>query len=228
MKVEEKRALGEIPDVGIFMHRIGIYHEQQLASLVRTLRSFNLVYVYERGTAHQNINRVLDRSTARYLAICDDDVVFLDERWLDTLIDELRRVKDAGLITPMETKDSAVCKRYQVVSSSGPKVTYSTSWNAGYVMVLDRERVPNIRADEMIPGRWGMSDLDICLQVRKTHRVLLTNRTIIYHGKKPDNLVPSSDELIRLHEEQKEYMVKKWGSVFTDVLGDQTMEVKVV
>src|SRR4051812_18535128 len=96
--------MNSVPDVGIFQMRVGPMHRQQLASLANTRCSFNLLYVFEKGTAHQNINRVLDRSTSRYLAICDDDVEFLDEFWLYKLMHILQDHESVGMVVPVEIK----------------------------------------------------------------------------------------------------------------------------
>lgn len=222
----------EIPDVCIFQQRIGPVHPQQLASLAKTKCDFNLIYRYGPGTAHQNINKVLDRCTSRYVAICDDDVEWLDEGWLTTLLDVLKSKDNIGMVVPVEIKHQNQRDSYieNGWCEEVPKPGYDIQelpWLPGYVMLFDRERVPDIRADENIPGPSGMSDLDLSLQVRSAgFKCALTTRTVMFHGLKPLDVdwrtkweIVQEHDLSALHREQMIYMTGKWGSFFTEALG---------
>ena len=206
----------DVPELAVFCHRTGPVLKEQFACIAEyTKRPFTLLYHHGPGTAHANMNKVIDRSRSRYLVIMDDDVVPMVNGWLDHLLEVLRRNPDVGLVTPTEVKSLSqkhLCTKFK------PYEAYESSWNPGYVMCLDRERVPNIRADENIPGPSGMSDLDISLQVRAAGFVpAMTRSLVVYHPDKPMSshwrkqyqIVPS-EELQSLHEQQMAYMRAKW------------------
>lgn len=222
----------EIPDVCIFQARIGPVHPQQLASLAKTKCDFNLIYRYGPGTAHANINHCLDRCTSRYVVICDDDVEFLDESWLTTLINVLKENEEVGQVVPVEIKSQATRDAYVQNGwcDECKKPEYdllSCSWLPGYVMAFDMTRTPDIRADEKIPGPSGMSDLDLSLQVREAgYKCLFTTRTVVFHGVKPLDVdwrmrwdIVQETELPALHQQQVAYMDSKWGPFFRDSIG---------
>lgn len=231
-KVFEWTKLGEIPDVCIFQARIGPMHPQQLSSLAKTKCDFNLIYRYGPGTAHENINHCLDRCTSRYVAICDDDVEFLDEGWLTTLLQVIQSKDNIGMVVPIEIKNEVQRNSYleQGWNEVVPKPGYDTlelSWLPGFVMLFDLERVPEIRADEKIPGPSGMSDLDLSLQVRSAgFKCMLTSRTAVYHPEKSLDIdwrkkwdIVPEHELPELYRSQIQYMTEKWGGFFTEAIG---------
>jgi hypothetical protein len=220
------------PEIAIFMARIGPMHHQQLASLANTLCDFDLIYRYGPGTAHENINEVIDRSTSRYLCICDDDVEFLDPHWLTTLINVLKEFEEAGMVVPVELKTEETRNIYVKNGwcEEVPKPDFDVmgqTWLPGYVMLFDRERVPELRSDEDIPGPSGMSDLDLSLQVRSIGmKCALTSRTVVYHPTKPLDKdwrerwsIVQEDDLPELNRQQIMYMADKWGVFFTDAIG---------
>lgn len=212
-------------DIGVFMRRVGPVHAKQMASLAEmTQRSFNLIYVFEEGTAHENINKVLDRRTGcRWLVIMDDDVEFLTERWLDRMIQVMERHSDVGMLVPVEVKRDQEREKF-LEEIRGHEETGLTvmSWNAGYVMLFDMDRLDGIRADEGIPGPSGMSDVDLSLQVRSQgYKCAVTPEVTVYHPFKPVNPswrkrwdVVQEHELLRLSREQIAYMTEKWGPFF--------------
>lgn len=220
--------------LGIFMQRIGPEHPAQLASLEKTRRSFRLEYIFEPGTAHANINKVLDRCTTRYVAICDDDVTWLDEYWLDTLLDVLKEHDQVAMVVPTEIKyedqkDSYLKNGWNPDCAQPDYDLLECSWLPGYVMLFDRDRVPELRADEQIPGPSGMSDLDLSLQVRGNgFKCILTSRTVVYHPTKPLDHdwrqrwdIVQEEDLPALHHQQVTYMRKKWGSFFDEAIRKQ-------
>lgn len=218
--------------VGIFQARIGPEHPDQMASLgLRTRRSFRLEYIYEKGTAHANINKVLDRCQTRYCVICDDDVIFLDDNWLSTLLKTIEANEQIGMLVPVEIKTPELRDDYLKNGWGGQVVKpdfdmYQMSWLPGYVMVFDLERVPELRADENIPGPSGMSDLDLSLQVRSAgYKCIWTTRTVVYHPIKPLDVdwrqkwdIVQEHELPALHQQQVAYMRTKWGPFYEDAV----------
>ena len=232
----DRECKSEIPQVGIFMHRVGEMHRQQLASLANTRCDFDLLYRIGPGTAHANINHIIRRATSKYLAICDDDVEFLDSEWLTTLISVLKENPRAGMVVPVELKEKAQRDAYvehgwcEAIPKPGYDIA-ELSWLPGFVMVFDRERTPNIMADENIPGVSQMSDLDLSLQVRSEgYQCLLTSRTAVYHPHKPSDYtwrkqwqIVSANDLGPLHEQQSNYMLQKWGSFYQESHGQRVI-----
>ncbi len=219
--------------IGIFMRRVGPDHAMQMASLAeRTKRSFVLQYIYEEGTAHANINKVIDNCNTRYCCICDDDVEFLDDNWLDTLLNTLKSNNEVGAIVPIEIKTEEQRQSYKA-NGWNPEVIRpqpllrECGWLPGYVFLFDRKRTPELRADEGIPGPSGMSDLDLSLQVRAAgYKCVLTAETVVFHRIKPLDPewrekydIVQEFELSSLNAQQVAYMRKKWGSFFLEALG---------
>jgi glycosyltransferase involved in cell wall biosynthesis len=217
-----------IPDIGVFMQRVGPMHAQQLASLAeRTKHSFNLIYVYAPGTAHENINKVLDRVTSRYVIIMDDDLTFLTDNWLEKMLAVMQEHDDIGMLIPHEVKDED--HRGKVLEGHLDRSPHTDhritlhSWNPGYVMLFDMERLDGLRADEEIPGPSGMSDLDLSLQVRSQgfHCARFWD-VVVYHPWKPMDRewrdrwdIVQEENLHALSQEQCQYMERKWGDFFT-------------
>jgi hypothetical protein len=182
-----------------------------------------LIYVFEEGTAHANINKVLDRRNPehRWLVIADDDVEFLTDRWLDKMIEVMERHKDVGMLVPGEVKSEEDRDKYlETLDRRTDQGTLKiTSWNAGYVMLFDMDRLDPIRADEDIPGPSGMSDVDLSFQVRSQgYKCALTVDVGVYHPWKPTDIewrkkwdIVLEHELPELSDEQGRYMRQKWG-----------------
>jgi len=234
-------ALREIPDLGMFMQRIGPLHPEQLASLAqRTRRSFNLIYVFEPGTAHANINKVLDRVRSRYVVIMDDDLVFLTDGWLQKMLDVMQEHEDIGMLVPFEVKDEKDKDAYLADPSTNPNCAAHLErismrpWCPGYVMMFDLDRLDDLRADESIPGPSGMSDLDLSLQVRSQgFKCACLHDVLVYHPWKPLDrawrrrwAIVQEEDLNELHQAQCRYMHKKWGSFFLQNRNLQIMEVR--
>ncbi len=217
--------------IGVFMARTGPDHPDQMASLARTLkRSVEIQYVYESGTAHQNINKVIDRCKTRYLCLLDDDVIFLDEHWLDHLLARMDERHEIGELVPIEVKTEQIRDEY--LSNGWLNLSPRTvefveqSWLPGYCALFDMDKTPSLRADEKIPGPSGMSDVDLSLQVRKAgYKCILTNATVVFHRIKPLDMdwrdkwqIIQEYELPALCYEQMTYMTSKWGEFFADAI----------
>lgn len=233
----------ETPEIGIFMFQVNDMHELEMASIGRrTKQNFRLIYVYEPGTAHENMNKIFQRGESRYLAVCDDDVVFLDDYWLRTCIQELQRRPDIGLISPAQfqgkfepktqnIEDIELIKAYRenrdmVIPCENPTLL-SMSWVGGCVMVIDRARVPHVCPDVNIPGTSQMSDLDLCLQVRSLgFKVCTTTKCAMFHPFASDFKMQDPEVVLRptYAQNQCEFMHHKWGSFFSDNAGMVRLE----
>lgn len=220
--------MNDIPDILLFMRRVGPYHEEQLASLARhTKQSYNLICAYEPDTtAFECVNRAVSRSRSRWMALVDDDVIFLEDFWLATLIDILRQHEDFAVLTPMEVKtkeelaafrrDPDNCFPYRRIRLG------ETNWNPGYVLLFDRDKAQDLYADEKLPGRYGMSDLDMCLQARAAgFRVGMTGQVYVYHPWKIKDRewrerydMVQDEKEHEMHLLQQAHMIAKWGDFY--------------
>lgn len=214
-----------IPDILLFMKRIGAYHAQQLASIAtHTKRSYNLIVANEPNTtAMQCVNLAIKRSTSRWMCILDDDCIILQDHWLDLLIEILEKHDDVALISCVEIKDAESLKKFQENPEnfwpSDLVTTVELNWAAGYLHLFDREKVPDLLADEQIPGSYGMSDTDFCFQIKRFgYKLARTTKTVVYHPWKitdPEwrdkySMVREEDELTQ-YNLQDAYMTEKWG-----------------
>jgi len=176
------------------------------------------------------MNRVLLRSRSRYTVFLDEDVEILDNDWLDIAICDLKSVSDLGVVGCREIKDEFERALYRhsrnvLLATLTEPLAFAT-WVPAYVMVFDRSRCAALAADENIPGAKGMTDVDMCLQIR-THglRVGIDHRVCVYHPhKRPQdrggNGVPTKAEELAWFDAQRAYMTEKWGDMYT---GDPTL-----
>ena len=211
-------------DIGIFMHEERSWFQKNLDALNSiTEHPFNLILVNESGTAHENINRVIDRSTADRLVIMDDDAQILapDPNWLDIMMKTMDDDPRIGMLVPLEIKTEETLRPYlkdkKMLMDFAPRENLYYSWLPGYLMMFDRSRTPDIRADEGIPTPWGMSDLDLALQVRWLgFDCVCCTRFCVYHPWKynDDGSIVEKKEW---DEIQHNFMRDKWGEFFTDV-----------
>lgn len=228
----------EIPDIGIYTRIVSANHGKQFASLAaKTRMSFNLIYVFEDATAHENINKVLARGTSRWLVLMDNDVEIVTDLWLEKLLEIITRYDDLALVNPLEIKDQSDLEQYLASDASkdiGRRELLITTWNPAYTMMIDRSKLDGLQADEKIPGRLGMTDVDLCLQIQaQGFKVAKTPEVIVFHPWKPhdpksriDMDSPTEDELPELHKQQVSYMRKKWGDFFTRNLPPRILEIR--
>ena len=209
----------------MFMHRVGPLHEKQMASLAKyTKQSFRLIYVFDSTkNAHEAFNVALRQANSRFVVAMDDDLLLLEDGWLEKLVGCLERHDDVAMICPNELKTTEDVTLFQngLLNPKQPKLIELT-WNAGYIMAFDMEKVPDICADENIPGRVRMTDVDLCFQVRRMgYKVCRSYHTSVFHPWKPDdsnwrveNAVETVEELKDIYAAQKDYMKQKWDNMF--------------
>ncbi len=180
---------------------------------------YELRVLIEPGTAHENLDRCLLRAKSDRVVIMDDDCAILppDRNWLQQIhkaFDENPRV---GQVTPIEIKDPETRDVYVHSPDAFKKWlpnSFRVPWLPGYLIALDRTRVPDIRADVGLPGCTGMSDLDISLQVTwRGFDCLALTGFCAYHPWKSleahsTRIDPERDN------QQKLYMYAKWGEHF--------------
>lgn len=212
----------EIPDICIWTHRWSEWLPKCAESIARHTRgNYNLIVVCEPGSCHENMNRVLARSHSRYTVFLDEDVEILTSGWLDILLDDLRQQEDLGVVGCREVKDEFPRALYlrdaqrflDSVKSAGLQ---EATWVPAYVMVFDRQRYPTLHFDEDIPGLKGMTDVDICLQLRKHGlKVARDMRVVVFHPHRREsergrNGVPTKEQELEWFAKQRAYMTLKW------------------
>ncbi len=220
--------MNEIPEILMFMRQVRPWYRTMLSTIAETCKHpFTLHVQYDDSTAFKACNDVIKRSTSRYICICDDDVEFIEDNWLLTLIKFLKEHEEFGCIVPYELKtreDIETLKRVGREQFFATVFRYATcNWVAGYVSLFDRERVPHIYCDEGLPGRYGMSDVDLSLQVRDAGFLVgvTTDATVAHLYKKGDPTILQSFGVhmnydIEMHNKHVEYMTQKWGKFYTD------------
>jgi glycosyltransferase involved in cell wall biosynthesis len=220
--------MSDIPDILMFMRKVRPWYPRMLYTLAETCKHpFTLHVQYDDSTAFKACNDVIKRSKARYICICDDDVEFIEDNWLLTLINFLQEHKDFGCIVPYElksTEDIETLKRVGREQFFATIFQYATcNWVAGYVSLFDRDRVPNIYCDERLPGRYGMSDVDLALQVRDAGFLVgvTTDTTVAHLYKKGDAAILEPlgvhmNDNNEMHKKHVDYMTQKWGKFYTD------------
>lgn len=218
-----------IPDILMFMRRVGPHHPDQMGAIARhTKQSYNIICAYEEDTtAYQCLNRAIDRSTSRWMCVIDDDAIPLQDYWLRDMIDVLERHDDVGMIGASEVKSEADLEDLMnnpLHFGKESDLVVAVRWVPGYFTIFDREKVPHVRCDEGFAGRYGMSDLDLCLQVREAGLdVAYSFKTTMYHPwKNPNSAFRDKYQMeqpeaeLPLHEKHREYMFKKWGQFYLE------------
>lgn len=161
-------------DVCFYMHKEAPFFAENLRALKENTRyPHNFFIVCEPGSAHDNIQRCLDRSTADRIVILDDDCRVLpsDPDWLSRMMNLFDTHERCAVAVPVECKTQDALDRYladpeTTIRNSFPcyPIPICFNWLPGYCMGIDRTRVPQIYADRSIPRPTGMSDLDMSLQ----------------------------------------------------------------
>ncbi len=206
-----------IPTIAIYAHRFSDLQVRAIESIARnTEQSYNLLIVCEPGTAHENMNRVFDRCSTRYLIFADEDIEILQRNWLDLMLETLTEHDDVGIVGVREIKRPEQRAGFINYEWHGGNHLDVASWVPAYLMGFDMERCGDIRADEKIPGLFQMTDVDLCYSVRSRGlKVVVDNRIIVYHPlKMPEEIVkyrsPSIEEMKSWYEPQRQYMISKW------------------
>jgi hypothetical protein len=229
----------EIPDILLFMRRVGPLHAEQMASIaLHTQQSYNVICVFEEDTtAFQAVNLALARSKSRFAVIMDDDAIPMTVGWLGILVEVLRKHDDIAIVAPVEVKSPEDRQKYLedpnlIFPADLPSIVWR-NWTAGYVLAIDREKVPDIHADEELAGRYGMSDTDMCLQATHAgYKVCITTKVCVYHPwkhldrewREKYGMEQAEDEL-PMHRLHVAHMEKKWGQFYRDNYGLKTLGV---
>jgi glycosyltransferase involved in cell wall biosynthesis len=219
--------MNEIPEILTFMKKIRPWYPRMLASVANTCQHpYTLRVQYDsNSTAFKACNDVIKRSNSRYICICDDDVEFIEDNWLLTLVDILKKYENFGCVVPVEIKTEEQLATFHELGHdkmvSGLAYVWSCSVAPGYVTMFDRLRVPSLYCDENMPGYYGMSDIDLAMQVRDAgYDVGMTSAVIVTHMRKSNDpglrkewgLVQEED--LTMNTEQRHYMRQKWGDLY--------------
>lgn len=197
-------------EIGIYAHRWSHWQVRCAESVARhTHRSYRLIQITDPGSAHVNINRVLEAASARYLILMDEDASLTQDDWLEAFLDTIKR-DDVGMVG---------CFAKRTTYQQPPDLkTHVVPWTPGYFMGFDRKRTPDIRADEAIPGANGMTDVDICMQLRQMDLLTVQdNRIQVYHPQRDEDEIrkieerPTMKQQALWYHEQINYMRQKWG-----------------
>jgi hypothetical protein len=204
----------------VYSHRPHPWQAEFAESLFRVVpQTTRLTIIREPGTAAQNSNRALDIATARYLFLCDEDVLFFQEGWLEAMLG-MTKLPDFGLGSCREVPNRERAAAEPQRAELGP--VHKMNGMAGYVFLFDMQRMAGLRLDEGIPGGKGMSDTDICLQARLLRGlgVYRNEGACIVHQAKPLEAGPRlaagftstiEQEVREWWPEQCRYMDRKYG-----------------
>lgn len=226
--------MSEIPTLAIYTHR---HHPEFLAtclgSIGRTVRqSCNTLLWLQPASVHKNMADALDAAgDARYFAWVDEDIEFLDVDWLPELLRNLQENPRLGGVSIEQVKDFDLKCQYEQFAESNPLSTRESNlavvpWLPAHLLLIDRSRVKKARPDVNVPGTKGMSDLDLCLQIRLLDGldVAINRNVVCYHPHKPADdswrraeKNPTWSEEQVIYPQQVAYMVEKWGSDFVSM-----------
>ena len=212
-------------DCGLYCHRWSNWQVKLINSIAQHTKShqYAIHVVQKRGNCHVNMGRLLRRFTAPYCVIMDEDALVLQDRWLDGLIWALEKDQTLGLVGCKDVKHEEEILRVQ---EPGQFTIRDTPWIPGFLMAFKRERVEFLRPDEAIPGDMGMTDVDLCAQVRSQGlRVAVVPEIIVYHPARDDDETRRIEERPTLARQeewfplQQAYMREKWGDLFRRMTG---------
>lgn len=209
----------------VYQHRWSELQVRCLTSIARHTKrlQYDVIVVQKEGNCAKNMNRGWGRAKAPYVVMLDEDVVILQDEWLETLIDVLRNDPKAGVIGCKETKLLEEADLLEAENTVQPTLLAEVrSWLPAYVTCYARERVGEfLEFDEAIPGQMGMSDLDACLQITaKGLKCLYHPGVTVYHPARDDDETrlreqrPLTRQQQEWFPEQVSYMNVKWGEHF--------------
>lgn len=204
----------------LYSHRQHPWHAELAESLFRTVpHTTRLTVIREPGTAAQNSNRALDMARARYLFLCDEDVVFFQSGWIESML-EMTKLPDFGLGSCEEVPNREAAAKRAVEAAMGPYVRCNGM--SGFVFLIDMQRMAGLRYDEEIPGAKSMSDIDWCLQARLLRGlgVYKNEGACVIHQAKPAEAAARLAAGFTSTKEQEDnewwpaqcrYMDQRWG-----------------
>jgi hypothetical protein len=167
-----------------------------------------------------------------YFIWLDEDVQFLTPGWLGLLLEHFQD-PTIGMVTCMQVKDQHMVEATLQHANEVCGGSVEMSWAPGHVFAIRTLLLRNgVNADRKMPGVKGMSDVDICLQVRnKGFSVVNDERVVVWHPHKPqDDIGRRADQQPTLAEEravfeaQKNYMIEKWGNFYPDAMRSNVLQ----
>lgn len=221
----------EIPELLLFMRRVGPHHEDQMRAIAEHTKesyTIRLEFTPPEITSYQALDAVLKRATSRYVVIMDDDLLPLDDYWLSTVLEPLKKFPDVAMVIPWETKEKHIAEGWQKdgikVFPNPPQAVLSINRMAGYCMAVDRQRVPGLYSDLGFPHRWAGSDWDMQFQVLSAgFKVACTTKTLVYHPLKLTDQswrdqfgFPSDQEFAGWTQDHRDFLLKKWGPMYEE------------
>lgn len=211
----------ETPELLVYTHRHSDWLPKLMESLARTVTvPYRVHTLIQPGSVHQNMQRVLEMapSDSRFVCWLDEDIQFLDKDWLQCLLEQFQDPQ-VGMVGTAQVKTAEQLFDYEMFEKRGtelPNTPIEVDWLPAHCIMLDRSRVKSLYADVNMPGIKGMSDVDICMQVRSQGlKIILDERVVVYHPWKPDVENPSAD----VFPEQVCYMLQKWGDLYGKISG---------
>lgn len=222
-----------IVDIGIYSHRLSYLAEMCARSIVRhTNQSYNLIIVCEPGSCHQNMNRVLDRSTQDILILMDEDVQILQDNWLDLLVSEVSKPK-IGVVGTFVARNADARNSWMEHPENPGDWPREREWIPAHVMCFDMRKCRDfLRFDESIPWIMGMTDVDACVQLKSNGlKRMVDGRVVVYHPTRDRDedrrreKRPTIKEQEEHYLSQVNYMMDKWGPLMVNLRSNEPLEV---
>jgi hypothetical protein len=215
----------DIPELIVWTHR---WHEKYepkiLESIGRTVRSipYRISVMIDPGNCHENMQKALDMSVSRYICLLDEDIIFLQEGWLERMLSVIKSDESLGILGCEETYDKVFADaimRGEMDAQRENRVVVDT-WIPAYMMLIDRERLPDLSIPQDIPGIKGMTDVDLCYQAKAAGKVVAVDHAVlVYHEEKgkwdAETMLahdqPTHEEQRAVYPTQVEWLVGRWG-----------------
>lgn len=182
-----------IPDLAVWAHRWSDFFPRVIGSVAGNVKmNYNLIVVADSGNCHDNMQKVLDRSTSRILCFMDEDIQLLDEFTIPRMMRVLLESDDIAMVVPMQLYTLALAAQYRrLIQERGPHPDYMSTVKeinmcAAYCLMVDREKLPDLYADRDIPTIKGFTDADMSLQAHLAgyKRAVLASSYIYHLDKK--------------------------------------------
>lgn len=226
---EQQRSFSPRATLGIYTHRHSPYLSKLLYSVGKTVtETVDIRLLIEPGNVHENMAAIASSVDTEFFVWLDEDIQFLTDDWLSTLLSHFED-DTIGMVSCTQVKKKELIEP-TLRRSSGLRGLTEVRWTPGHVYVIRTSLLRDgVLPDVKIPGVKGMSDLDLCLQVRdRNFKVVVDERVVVWHPWKPDtDSFRASEQQPSLQEEkdvfpkQRDYMLEKWGDDYARAVMEQ-------
>lgn len=228
--LQQQRTSSPRATLGIYTHRHSDYLQKLLFSIGKmTKETVDIRLHMQPANVHDNMWAVSQDVNTEFFIWMDEDIQLLTEDWLPKLLSNFED-PTVGMVTCAQVKDAHLVDRAMALSAEVVSGSVEMAWAPGHLFCIRSELLheDRVEIDRKIPGNKGMSDLDVCLQVRdEGFKLVQDDRVVVWHPHKPSDDAgriadqqPTMQEESSVFEAQARYMYTKWADYYLDAMNN--------